>query len=686
MNMNRLAIAAFVLAVTPREAMCGSLEWTVSFDPSSVSLGRDGSFTLVQASGMQIQGDPGTPLLPSRPVALVIDPGASAVEFSVSFSDPERVDVSSALSPAGTPGPVGAGGIRPSRRPDPSVYHSEAPWPRSGISGERTGRLGGFTVASCLITPWEYRPLSNELTLFRTARVRLEWDGPAPVDPLTIEQVGSAEARVVLLVDNDEDIASCRPPVRDGKAGDAVWIAICDSSFTGTLEPLRSMWEDTLGSASILTIQEIEQAFAGADSAERLRNAIRDLWLEHGAVYVLLAGDESLVPVRTVWTLCEGLEDYAPVDHYFSDLDGDWDLSGDGVYGQPEDSLDLYMDVLLGRALFSTEGQAGVFVEKTIGYATDPPAGAWSTTALLCGAVLFEEIGYIGGKSCDTLSAALPAGWDVVRLYEEPSILDGSDTHIEYLQEGTGWNYYAGHGNVNGIWWSDPPYTMMSVSLAGDLSNGPRTGIHTSIACHPGDFTDYLQSCAEALLQNPDGGAVSVTFNTSYGWEGYWPEMGASEWMCILFTRAVFVDHLPALGDAFASAKDQRVPFIHGPFDRNLQSILAWTAFQDPALRALGVRGDTPIPPVEFYLSPPWPNPSTRGAPVSFSLDFQGGTAELAAWDMAGRLLWMETAPGIGTYQWNGCLPDGSRAPAGVYVISARRGDMVLSRRVAILD
>ncbi len=684
--MNRLAIAAFILAASPREAASGSLEWTVSFDPGSLALGRDGCFTLVQADGMQIGGDPGTPLLPSRPVALVIDPGAVDVEFTVSFSDPERVDVPSALSPAGTPGPIGSGLSRPSRTPDPSVYLSEDPWPRSGVSGARTGHLGGFSVASCVITPWEYRPLSNELTLFRTARIRLEWDGSAPVNPLTVEQIRSAEARVALLVDNAEEVASHRPPVRPGRAGDAVWTAICDSSSTEALEPLRAMWEDSPGSASILTIQEIEQASAGADSAERLRNAIRDLWLEHGAVYVLLAGDESLVPARIVRTLCEGLLDNAPVDHYFSDLDGDWDLSGDEVYGQPEDSLDLYMDVLLGRALFSTAGQADVFVQKTIGYATDPPGGSWSTTALLCGAMLFEEIGYIGGKSCDTLSAALPASWEVIRVYEEPSVLDGSDTHIEYLQDGTGWNYYAGHGNVNGVWWSDPPYTMMSVSLAQDLSNGTRTGIHTSIACHPGDFCDYLQCCAEALLQNPDGGAVSVTFNTTYGWEGYWPEMGASEWMCILFTRAVFLDHLPTLGDAFASAKDQRIPYIHGPFDRNLQSILAWTAFQDPALRPLGVRGDTPVPPTEFSISPPWPNPSMRGAPVNFSVGFTGGTAELSAWDMAGRLLWRQTASGIGTYQWDGRLPDGSRAPAGVYIISARRGDMVLSRRAAILD
>lgn len=676
-------VAVFVLAGAARP---GSLEWSVNLDPHDVSVTPDGCFDLVRTSGLEMSGEPGSPILPSLPLSFVLPPGAGDVGFEVDFSDPVTIALSRPVTPAWIPGTTGGGGSA-ACPPDPAVYLSRETFPRERASSVRVGRLCGFTIASCAISPWEYRPLEGSLSYFTDIRVSISWTGEGGTRTITDAQAGSASRRVALLVENDDDIGAFMPPVRPAAAGDAAWVAVCDSAYVSDLEPLRAMWEGLLGSAAILTVQEIDGSYSGSDSAERLRNAIRDLWTEHGALYVLLAGDETLVPVRFVYTRCEDVPaESAPVDNYFGDLDGNWDANGDGVYGQSDDSLDLYMDVLVGRALIADHSHAGTFVDRTMTYAASPPDGPWSTTALLCGAILFEDIGYIGGKGCDTLAAALPQDWDIVRVYEEPSLLDGSDTHIEYLQAGTGWNYYAGHGNRNGIWWHDEPYTMMSVSLAQDLQNGSRAGIHTSIGCHPGDFCDDLQCCAEALLRNPDGGAVSVTFNTTYGWEGYWPELGPSERMCIDFTSAVFMDQLPSLGEAFASAKDRRIPWIHGEYDRNLQSILAWTAFQDPALAALGVEPSTPVPPIPLFMGAPWPNPSSRGAPVTFDVQFQGGTAELSAWDMAGRLLWRGTATRPGTYQWDCRLPGGGRVPAGIYIVSARMDDGVASRRVAVID
>jgi len=664
----------------------GSLEWSVHLDRSDVTVAPDGRFDLVRASGLELSGMPGSPLLPSLPLSFVLPPEAGEVCFEADFSNPVTVVLSRPVVPAWLPGTTGGEGSA-SCPPDPAVYLSREPFPAERTSDVRIGRLCGFTIASCTISPWEYRPLEGSLSYYTDIRISISWTGGGDIRTVTDAQAASAARRVALLVENDEDIHAFMPPVRPAAAGDAAWVAVCDSAYASDFEPLRAMWEGLLGSAAILTIQEIEGSCPGLDAADRLRNAIRDLWAEHGALYVLLAGDETLVPVRFVYTRCEDvLPESAPVDHYFGDLDGSWDANGDGVYGQSDDSLDLYMDVLVGRALIADHSHAATFVDRTMTYASSPPDGPWGRTALLCGAILFEDIGYIGGRGCDSLAAALPRTWDVVRVYEEPSLVDGSDTHIEYLQAGTGWNYYAGHGNRNGIWWHDKPYTMMSVTLAQELQNGFRAGIHTSIGCHPGDFCDDLQCCAEALLRNPDGGAVSVTFNTTYGWEGYWPELGPSERMCIDFTSGVFMDHLPSLGEAFASAKDRRIPWIHGEYDRNLQSILAWTAFHDPALAALGVEPMTPIPPIPLTMGAPRPNPSIGGAPLTFDVLFRGGTAELSAWDMAGRLLWRDTATAPGTYQWDGRLPDGRRAPAGVYIISARRGGLVVSRRAVILE
>lgn len=662
----------------------GELHWTGSLEPVEFSMTRSG--ILAGTPGrMEPAGAPGTPLLPVLPLSFVIPPGAFDAGFTVEFGCPVTIRLPAAIVPAPVLRPLDGTPGDGSVPPDRSIYGSAEPWPRDRIVATRTGSLCGFRVASCVLSPWEYLPSEGLLTYYPELSVTVSWDEGRPVPLFTDMQIGSAARRLCRSVENPADIPRFSPAARPGTDADAVWVAVCDEDYVSELEPLRSMWEDSLGSAVIHTVQEIELSYPGADSAERLRNAIVDWWENEGAVFVLLAGDETLVPVRMVYSECEGWVDVLPTDHYFGDLDGTWDASGDGEYGQPDDDLDLYLDVLVGRALFSNPAEAGLFVDRTLTYATGAPPGPWRTTAVLCGAMLFDDIGYTGGKGCDSLAAALPQSWQKVKVYEDIAFTDGSDTHIAYIDAGSNWNYYAGHGRPLGVFWSEQPLLMMHVLIADTLANGDMAGIHTSIGCSPGAFHE-TRCLAEALLLNPGGGAVSVTFNTSFGWEGYWPELGASEYMCINFTRGIFVHHMESLGEAFAWAKDLRVPLIHGPYDRNLQSILAWTGFHDPALGALGVSPSTPIPPVRLSVGQPWPNPALRDAPITFDVSFTSGTAELAAWDMAGRQVWRMDVTGPGTFQWDGCSSSGRRMPAGVYLISARRGDVIASRRVVILE
>ena len=489
-------------------------------------------------------------------------------------------------------------------------------------------------------------------------------------------------------IGNPEDLSRFSPSTGDPGRDAVDYLIVCDSAYVGLLEPLRAHHQSEGLESQIATVQEIVSSQPGVDDAERLRGYLQDRYGD-GLRYALLAGDDRLVPVRFVYTDCEGWTDCAPAELYFSDLDGTWDADGDGAFGEPEDSVDFYSDIACGRALFSTPGECALFVDRTLQYLTAPPPGSWSETAVLCGAMLFEEIGYHAGKVSDSIAVALPSSWTVIKSYETAPSADGSDTHIAWIDAGTGWNHYGGHGTSTGVWWHTSPHGMMTNWIADTLSNGDRTGVHLSIACSPGAFHDSI-CCAEALMHNPDGGAVAVMFNTSYGWEGFWPEMGVSEWLSILTTRQVFVERAATLGDAFCAARDQRVPLMHGGCDRTYQVMMAWSLFGDPALRVRGVSPDLSLPPIPLTLGAPYPNPATRDAPVSFMVDFSQttapGPAEVSVLDLAGRLLWRSDIATRGIVQWDGDLPGGARVPAGVYLICARRGPYVTSRLVTILD
>jgi hypothetical protein len=106
----------------------------------------------------------------------------------------------------------------------------------------------------------------------------------------------------------------------------------------------------------------------------------------------------------------------------------------------------------------------------------------------------------------------------------------------------------------------------------------------------------------------------------------------------------------------------------------------------DPALKVLNATGPEPVPPVDLSISAPWPNPATRDAPVAFNVVFQDGQTLVSVHDISGRLIWSSDVSTPGRVTWSGTDSSGRRVPAGVYVVSARRGDYIVSRMTTVLD
>ena len=661
----------------------GSITRTLHFNPADIDLQLNDIWTVIVMPQFEQRGIPGTPLLPAIPEVFLLPDGAVNVTFSIVTLEETAIGLPGInVIPASELRPFSAQTSISLRLPDPVVYSSESPWPQNPLIGTHTGTLAGNRIASCLIQPWVYIPKTGSLSIINEIEVTVSWEDGSHYD-LTAEQKRIARSRTNVLEGIDEQTPPWDSP--SVLQGDAQYLLICDSSYIHTMEPLATFHASNGYSVETASVQDILSIFPGIDDAEKLRNFIKNRFQEHGTIFVLLAGDETLVPVRRIYTYCESYADTAAVDLYYADLDGTWDGSGDGEYGQPDDDLDLYADVLLGRALFSTIDEAEIFVQKNLIYQDTPPSGDWQTRAVLCGAVLFEEIGYTADKGCDSIAVEFPPYWEVNKYYEE---LPGGGIleHIPVISSGTAWNHYAGHGNERIIHWSKAPFGMMSNWIVTDsLHNGSKTGIHTSIACRPADYIGY-DCLAEALLNKPDGGGVAVLFNTSYGWEGHWPSLGASERMCIDLSRQVFGSQASSLGLAFSIAKDLRIPFMSGGYDRTFQSLLSWSAFMDPALVVMQTEGGGYVPPVALNITPPYPNPSERDAPVSFYVNFDEGPAEVSVHDLSGRLIWNTDITQSQRVSWEGTDFAGRRVPAGVYIISAKMGDSFSSRLTTVLN
>jgi hypothetical protein len=662
--MRILSVLAFLM-VLAFPAPAGQMEVPLEFPLAGMETDAVQGWSRLSLPGCLPWGSPGEPLLPVRAVTAVVPAGATGVEVEVVAGTEVELGRFRPV-PVRPPRPFSAAGPAP----DPlegEAYRGSDPWPRSPLRTWHCGSRSGYTLVSAVVCPLRWDPGTGVLWGCGEATVRISWRGTSP-RTVSARQSRRVSRRLRSLVVNPADLAACAPPTGAGRSLD--YLVVTSEDYSDSFAELVD-YKNSCGLATEMAyIEDILASSPGWDDAEKLRNYITDRWELDGISYVLLAGDGSVVPTREIYLYCEGYDDTAPCDLYFSDLDGDWDASGDHQYGQPEDDLDLYADVAVGRALFDTPEEAAVFVERSIMYGQSPPPGGWSSRAMLCGAGLFT--GYTGAKVCDSIAARLPGDWEVNKAYEDLGLSDGFTTHIDIIESGTNWNHYAGHGNTTGIYWQGYPSSMMTNSIASDLTNGDRAGIHHSIGCHPGAFHSG-ECCAEALWHNAGGGASSVMFNSSYGWEGYIPEMGVSEWMCVYLTEEVFELGNGLIGPAFATSKDRRVPLWSGGHDRELYCIMDWNAYHDPTLAVLQsgapvAGGQHPVPGGAVTLRGPWPNPAARGEAVLFEAGWGAGDAELEVWDLSGRLQVSRRLDGTGPVRLD-TARDGAALPAGLYIV-----------------
>ena len=614
--------------------------------------------------------EPGAPFLPlvSR---LYILPGRCDV-LSVSTSLDQPISTERLAAPlAGAPvvQPIGGSNERRLTATAQSIHIEN-----QSVSVHTGHILDAYTIVSCSVNPWIYDADTGELGLSPSCTVELDWISVSGQSDLSEHQIEMLDFRTAALA-NRYGTSFTPIPYLPAANSFVDYLIITEEEFTDEVSVLEALLDTRGISFQTLTVTEILGNWEGIDVQEDIRNCIKDYALNQGTAYVLLAGDETVVPAREVYTECEGLYELTPSDLYYSDLDGSWDRNGNGIYGEYADSLDLYADVLLGRLLFSTSDGATAIFEKNTVYANVSSSETWYKSAVLCGAMLFKEIGYVGAKGCDIMAQEFPNNFTLTKSYEL-TVGDYPDTYFPVLYNGAGWNHYAGHGNDRGVYWGDSKGIMTISRMNGfsepntviDIGINPgRAGIHSSIGCHTGDFTDPGVCLSDTLLRLPDGGGVACFFNTSWGWEGFWPEIGSSERLCNNTVEQVYQGRASSLGLAYTTAKDLEIPKMTGSYDRVMQSVISYSAFMDPSLEVLGVSHFDPTPPSPFRVIMISPNPLTDGE-LLFKVTGISAAYDVAIFNLAGRIVSESVSLPQNTVRY----VELDSLPVGIYFVSAR--------------
>ena len=267
----------------------------------------------------------------------------------------------------------------------------------------------------------------------------------------------------------------------------------------------------------------------GADIQETIRMFIRDAYQKWGVEYVLLGGDSDVLPARYITNTfypTVGSTDI-PTDLYFACLDGNWNLDGDDLYGEPMvgedvvDDADFAEEVYLGRAPVSTADVAAVFVDKVIAYEGAASGDDWTNRVMFAAEVLFPDDYEPGDQiALDGAQFAHATVRDMIQPCTTMEYLRMYETDVNYERDlpltvdAVIDTFNSGHyGLVNQI--GHGYYFNMSVgdgnfvtSQADALTNGDKLFVIYSLNCASAAF-DF--SCLmERFIQNPNGGAVAA--------------------------------------------------------------------------------------------------------------------------------------------------------------------------------
>jgi len=510
----------------------------------------------------------GVPTLPVQTLLLALPVGTGLLEVDVRHSEPFAVEIVS---------------YYPRNPVESSLegYDAEG-CSYDPVTWELAGTyvLEGVEIVCLNLRPLQWHEGTGRLLMVNDYSVTLT------LEETSIGATGNMDV-VREIVDNPEDVLDL-PDMTGSELlpdGSYQYLIITDESLSSPFQSLAD-WKaerNYLGSvyenirSIVVTLDQIrsEPSFwgtpsshggTGNDTQTLVRNYLIAAHAEWGVEYVLIGGDDDIVPTRRLYAPGSTEFEYLPGDIYYTGLDGDWDNDGDGVYGEPYhltelgpgalgEEADLLAEVYVGRATVSTVQEAWNFVNKTMLYERSY-VNQYSTDLLFVGERLDTNPTYGDDYKKEVYDTVLAdEGLDLTTLYARDGTFS-DDALLAQLESGAHVMNHMGHGNYIS-------FAELDINEVRSLDNDLPFVVYTQ-ACMVAGFDEKADepgdSIAEEFIKQVEG-AVAFIGNSRYGWYQPGGTGGTSQKFDISFFSQVYDDGVTNLGKALSLSKQEWIGY-----------------------------------------------------------------------------------------------------------------------------
>ena len=542
---------------------------------------EENGFTKIVVEGLSGSGNPGEPNLPVKQLTIPLPLDAMVVDISA-IGEQKYFGEGFIVEPVGEPVPLSEDIETVPITPDENIYSSEEMFPGKLFENAGIQHFRGYDILILTLFPIQYIPASGKLYYYEEITVSIKITERQTQNQLYRGLEKDSLALAEKIDATSVSYPETEPPRTSVLSDGYDMLILTIDGFVDEFRPLADAHNATGINTSIKTLSDI-----GINpDVEDIRDFIRDEYTTNGIEYVLLGGDDHVIPAKELYFGVLQSEDiFGPSDLYYACLDGPFNNDGDDKWGESNDGegggdVDLTAEVYVGRACVSSSSEATTFVEKTVDYieAGDEYLGR----VLMVGENLAPIEGWggdhmdelIGGSSAHGYTTVgIPSEYAISTLYERDEGEWSKSEIMSRINNGLYIIDHLGHGQKDKI-------MKIYSSDVSSLTNTVTCFIYSQ-ACSAGEFDDY-DCFAEYITVKTDNGAFAVIANTRHGWATSGTTDGPSHRYNREFWDAIFGEHKGTIGRANQDSKEDNLYRID---DESMRwCYYEITLFGDPAL------------------------------------------------------------------------------------------------------
>jgi hypothetical protein len=652
-----------------------------SFDTpitKEISIGND-KYDRVYLDNLPCFGELGEFNLPKKSAYLLINQGEEIINIDVITGKKIFLGSGYNIEPVQIPTPISGIKSQIDYENIEDEKHASNIYPDVIYDNLGTYWLRGYQILVLLLHPVQYDLESKSLYYFKDMTVKITTKDNSQINPM-FRMLEKDEIEIIKKVDNPSVLKSYKKTNKQPlSVGSYDLLILTTERFKDAFIPLKDAHEANGLTTKIKTLNDISFIPSLLDPDD-IRDYIRKEYRKNGIEYVLIGGDDDIVPAQKLWvqSVPHGDTTNMPSDLFYSCLDGTYNFDNDEYWGEPSDGdegqkVDLFGEVYVGRACIDIISDAYNFVDKTIDYIES--GGYSSGKNLMVGEYLWENPDTWGGDYMDEIvDGANTNGYTTIGI---PSDIYETDYLYDRDWSGNSWPKSAikskinqGALIINHLGHSSYGYNMKMVNDdIFSLDNEDPFFVYSQ-GCMAGGFDDPkdYDCIAEYFTVKTHRAAFAVIMNARYGWGVRGSTNGPSQRFHREFWDAIFGEEIYEIGKANQDSKEDILPYLNYPCIRWCYYQL--NLFGDPALIFYSNGNNEPNKPDKPI--------GTKNSDTEVEFDFSSTST-----DPDGDMLYYKWDWGDGTFSdWLGPYDSGEQifishqwSEKGIYNVKVKARD-----------